>query len=189
MDQFERGSHVRHVTRPEWGAGLIEKAEPVSRDGVDAQRLSIRFTRAGLKHLLTSHARLEVIDPAELLPAGRDEAMRRLITLAERVTDPFTSALRRLEAILAEYRFADQGPALLDWAAAQTGLADPLELLHRHDLESAWPRYRDARHEQLRRTLEELRRTPPANPAELAAIIGEAPETGRNALQQMHARR
>ena len=103
--------------------------------------------------------------------------------------DPFATPLRRLEATLAEYRFSDEGPSFLDWAAARTGLGDPLQMLGRSDLETAWPRYRSARDAQLKQTLAELRKTPPENPAQLAEVIRAAPEPGRNALQRMHASR
>ncbi len=189
MDHLERGQHVRHATRPEWGIGEIEKAEPFSQDGAEAQRLAIRFSRAGLKRLLTSHAPIEVVVPAEVLPDNADEAVRRLTQLPDAATDPFSTPLRRLEATLAEYRFSDSGTSLLDWAAARTALDDPLQMLRRTDLESAWSRYQDARDTQLRRTLKELRLSPPENPAALAEIIREAPEPGRNALQRVHAAR
>ena len=77
-------------------------------------------------------ADLEAVWQDRLSGRSPDEVMARL---PEAATDPFSGLEARLKATLGLYRFTDQGGSLLDWAAAQSGLKDPLSEFSRHDLE------------------------------------------------------
>ena len=78
--------------------------------------------------------------------------------LPEAATDPFTSLEARLKATLTLYRFTDQGGSLLDWAAAQSALKDPLSEFSRHDLERLFQRFAFVRDEHLKKLVQEILR-------------------------------
>ena len=45
--QWSFGDRVIHAKRPEWGVGVVTAAQSVVEDGHPAQRVTIRFDRAG----------------------------------------------------------------------------------------------------------------------------------------------
>lgn len=169
-EPFAAGDVVRHLRRPEWGPGAIQRIEPIrGAGGQDAhdQRLWIRFPNAGLKTLLASVAELERVERggnglmqgdqtlvsrelngetgwlAEISKKKPEDAMS---ALDSRASDPFLPPLKRLEFVLGLYRF-DPHRTLIDWAVAQSGLGDPLTRFSRHDLEQQfrlWAMERDA---------------------------------------------
>ena len=55
---WKMGDRVIHAGRPEWGIGEVRSAEVVHQDGQRAQRLTIRFDRAGVKVISTAFAEL-----------------------------------------------------------------------------------------------------------------------------------
>ncbi|MBZ0173299.1 MAG: DUF3553 domain-containing protein, partial [Phycisphaerales bacterium] len=71
---WKSGDRVVHTTRPEWGLGRVLSATSIREDGQDAQRLTVRFDRAGTKTLSTAVARLAQADsvPVEVFAAGAE---------------------------------------------------------------------------------------------------------------------
>lgn len=178
--KFEYGDRVRHTSRPEWGVGSIIKAEHLSVNGQEAQRVAVRFPNAGLKTISTAHAELEIVsaDAAVGTPdaddhplAGWDKmsesdwlgevAQRKvheaMVTLSKAVRDPFNSLRQRLQSCLDLFRFDRTGRGLLDWAVAQSGLEDPLSRFTRHELEVLFDQWAGKRLEHLQLLLEQAR--------------------------------
>ena len=243
---FAFGDRIVHAGKPEWGAGIVSKARNVTHNGVQAQSLTIRFDRAGLKTLNSAFAQLvpandhrpaapqpDVVPsdddhdapttPAHHRPtpstgiagsvaaatmlsqdhdapaadAARadrswlDEAAatpidKAMARLPEPCRDPFLPLARRLEHTLKQYRFQPRGASLLDWAAAQTGLADPLSRFSRQELEQFFRRYADARDNHLAELAAELRRT---DPPALDEVLRNAPHDARHVVRRIHAGR
>jgi hypothetical protein len=112
-----------------------------------------------------------------------DKAMARL---PESCTDPFLSLERRVENTLKQFRFTPTGGSLLDWAAAQTGLADPLSRFSRQELEQFFRRYADARANHLAELARELSKND--KPA-LNRLMQNAPPVARDVVRRGHAGR
>lgn len=109
-----------------------------------------------------------------------------LSRLPDAATDPFRTLEARLKATLALYRFQPTGASLLDWAASQTGLADPLSRLNRHELEAQFQRFKvrlDAHLASLARDAGK------ADPGLLARLKADAPSPARSALDRLNTRR
>lgn len=191
------GDKVTHADRPEWGVGHITAVQPITVEGRPSQRLTIRFERAGIKTLASGVANIRRADtgpstpqPAQNAPApvaaSDAELAKRLASLPESVIDPFIPLPHRLAATLALYRFSDTGGSLLDWAAMQTGLADPLTRFLRHDLEIQFSAFRRALDRHTGELASHLLRQ---DKAALAPIAQKAPEAGQQALRRILARR
>lgn len=197
--KWNKGDRVIHATKPEWGTGEILQAEGFTHEGKPCQRLTLRFDRAGLKTLSTAFAELkpagspafafaptfastpESEEPSLLaLTAGEIKAM--MTKLPDAATDPFTSLRSRLLATLTQYKFADTPGALLDWAAIQTGLKDPLTRFNRHELEQHFSQFRMDVDDHLKKLLREIRRAEPQLLAEVQA--SNLPTSCRNALRR-----
>ncbi len=204
---FKFGDRVVHAARPEWGAGVVTAAMNVSEGGQSFQRLTIRFEREGLKTVSTDQADLRAADdepppaaaasrapshdegaPAAAVADGgwlaRLEAgdlAEAMAQLPESTRDPFVTPAQRMKATLALYRFSTQGAALLDWAAMQTGLKDPLTRFNRHELEQFFRRFANERDQHLRRLVHESKRQPSA---EIERLVAEAPSAAREALRK-----
>jgi len=191
--QFHFGEKVLHASRPEWGAGVITAASPAIHEGTACQRLTVRFERAGLKTVLTAVADIHSADdhapPAKEAAAPADwldEAAARdlpkvMASLPERATDPFASLDARLNATLDLYRFSAQGASLIDWAAMQTGLKDPMSRFSRPELEQLFERFATARDQHLKSILDEARKR---NPGLIDSVARSAPEAARIALRR-----
>ncbi len=200
--EFKFGDRLVHSGRPEWGVGVVTAATTVRSGGQAHQRLTLRFDRAGLKTVSTEFAALDYagsdapIGPApdaapvasvngegwlETLEAGNlNEAMARL---PEDTRDPFVTLGERIRATLSLYRFSDHGSSLLDWAAMQTGLRDPLARFNRHELEQFFRRFAAEREQHLKKLLLEARRKPPP---ELPDLLAKAPKEARDAVRRLH---
>jgi hypothetical protein len=190
-----------HAGRPEWGIGEVRSAEATVQDGVHSQRLTIRFERAGVKTLASAFADLR---NAEEMPAlaehpaeanGDSDWLKHAEAIApdelmtkvpEAASDPFRSRRGRLESTLALYRFSGSGSSLLDWAAGQSGLKDPLSRFNRHELERFFDRFRTNLDTHLKRLVFELKKEDPAALAEVAAA---ADPTGKQALRRADGQR
>lgn len=189
-----KGDKVVHAARPEWGPGEVLQADAASQDGKPCQRLIIRFQRAGMKTISTAFAELSHAGDAPLSEsapetehdplaaaatnASVEEAMLRL---PENATDPFISIRRRVETTLNLYKYGESGGGLLDWAAIQTGLKDPLSRFNRHELEQWWDRFRIEADTHLKKLLRDLRKQDPKALDEIAAAAGPA---AKRALRQ-----
>lgn len=184
------GDRVQHPTKPEWGVGQVVSTQPATQDGRPCQRLQIRFDRAGLKTITTAFVELRPVAGDHASPNGlvEDEPdhAERLTQLPEPATDPFGTPASRLRATLDLYRHTDDGPGLIGWATAITGLADPLARFSRHELEERFARWRVLRDQQLAKVSLEARSL---DVPELQSIIAAAPSPARDALKRVNRRR
>lgn len=192
------GDRVTHADRPEWGVGQITAVQPIIVEGRPSQRLTIRFERAGVKTIAAAVANIRKAD--DIAPAAQPgptpqaetqglsdtELTKRLAGLPEDVVDPFIPLPQRLEKALALYRFSDRGGSILDWAAMQTGLADPLTRFLRHDLEIQFAAFKRALDRHVGELGAQLQRQ---DRALLQAVVSGAPEAGQQALRRALARR
>lgn len=193
--EWKLGDHVRHAGKPEWGNGQITSAEATVQDGRPCQRVTVRFDRVGLKTLSTAFADLRPAEtlltaeaPADPLLALADgPAARELLTrLPEAASDPFSTPRKRLEATLNLYRFSDRAGSLLDWAAAQTGLKDPLARFSRHELEVLFQKFQFNLDAHLKKLVRDIKK---ADPATLAAVAASASPSAKQALKRADALR
>jgi hypothetical protein len=187
--EWKLGDRLMHAGRPEWGVGEVRTAESVVQDGTRCQRLTIRFDRAGVKTISTAFADLrpreEMPEPAEAPDNGEAHDplgsgvnwQEKLEAIPEDATDPFRTRKARLESTLGLYRFSPGGGSLLDWAASQTGLKDPLSKFNRHELERLFERFRTNLDAHLKKLAFEMRKADPAALAEATAAAG--PEAKR----------
>lgn len=196
---WSKGDTVLHSLRPEWGAGEVLVAESTVHEGRACQKLTIRFSRAGTKTISTCFVELRPAsdgprfpEPAEPLPAPstaagsspqapapeidplalRDQqraVLEALTALPDPATDPFAPMRSRLVATLDLYRYSASGASLLDWAAVQTGLKDPLSRFNRHELEQWFGRFQMELDGHFRKLLRDARRQEPAMVEELLA--------------------
>jgi Protein of unknown function (DUF3553) len=204
--RFEFGDQVRHTKRPEWGVGAVVKAEDVNTNGQAAQRLSVRFPGEGIKTLSTEHAELELVPRSDtpsavdakehpvarwdrlsdsdwLSPVARRKIEEAMTQLPEEVGDPFRSVRQRVAAMIDLYRFDRSGRGLIDWAVAQTALADPLSRFNRHELEQYFDRWAWERDAQLGRLLQELN----ADEKEIEQLLTRASASARETLKRLGA--
>lgn len=165
---------IRHDSMPEWGRGTVVKAERIVVQGKPCQRLQVRFERAGLKTVATGIAPIVLADDPSLdtrprdssgdgsevaLPlwlehATEDQVRVRFARLPESVTDDSASVMTRFEACLRLYRWKPEGRHLVDWAAVQTGLQEPLAVFNRAQLEVYFEKYRINRDSAVRRIVD-----------------------------------
>ncbi len=190
---FQFGERVRHASRPEWGTGVISGAAPATHEGASCQRLTIRFDRAGLKTILTAAADIVAADdhsaPAQDIAAPGDwldEAQAKdlpkiMASLPESATDPFATLEARIIATMDLYRFSSGGASLIDWAAMQTGLKDPMSRFARPELEQFFDRFATARDQHFKGLLEEARRK---QPGLIASLERAAPDSAKPMLRR-----
>lgn len=188
------GDRILHAGKPEWGVGQVVSTKTETRDGQTCQRLTIRFERVGVKTVSTAYATLKRADtgpaPAgeaatggswlEELEAG--DPISVMTRLPDEARDPFTPLADRLARTLALYRFEPTGASLLDWAAMQSRLKDPLSRFSRHELEDLFRRWRRRLDEHLVGVAAELRRK--EGPEALARAAKAAPPAGQQALRR-----
>jgi hypothetical protein len=197
--EYTFGDRVVHAGKPEWGAGQVLSSQIMQQDGERCQRLSIRFERAGLKTISTAFADIRpaadapMIDQATaemgsgwLAEAGEMTPEDVMVRLPEEVSDPFRSLKSRLESTLALYRFNEEGGSLIDWAAVQSGLKDPLSRFNRHELETLFARFASERDAQLARLFSDAKRTEPETYKEMAA---RTPESAQRAMRSANGGR
>lgn len=198
--EWKLGDRLVHTGRPEWGLGEVRSAMSVVQDGRPCQRLTVRFDRAGVKVLTTAYADLKASDvalptastdgeatepawpPADSGPSAQD----LLVGIPEAATDPFRPRKSRLEHTFGLYRFTGSGTSLLDWAAAQTGLKDPLSRFSRHELEQLFARFRTNLDAHLKKLALETKRQ---DPAVYAAASAAAPSAARHVLGRIDSGR
>ncbi|MHC5025046.1 MAG: DUF3553 domain-containing protein [Planctomycetota bacterium] len=207
QQRFEFGDRVHHGQKPEWGVGSVVKTEEISVNGHTTQRVSVRFTNAGLKVLSGVHA--------DLVPAGQaledtvlDEkpnvsewdqmgesgwlghmAERKveelMISLPLEARDPFNGVRERLRQTLALYRFDRDGRSLVDWAVAQSGLDDPLSRFNRQELEILFDRWAMERDNHLTRLIDEAR----GEQGLVSSLLEAAPPAAQHAVRRVTAGR
>lgn len=190
------GDRVTHADRPEWGEGEITAIQPIIVEGRPSHRLTIRFERAGIKKLATSVANIKpagdqqpAAGPAVTQPEvdlDDTELAARLTRMPEDAIDPFISLEKRFEFTLKLYRFSDQGGSLLDWAAMQTSLADPLTRFLRHDLEMYFAKFKRNLDRHTGDLASQISRQ---SKQALRDISAKAPDEGQQALRRILAKR
>ncbi len=114
-------------------------------------------------------------------PLGGANPIEVMTRLPESVTDPFVPLRKRVHAAVTLYRFGETASGLLDWAAMQTGLKDPLSRFNRHQLEEYFGRFRVALDQHLRKLLRDLRKQ---DPGYLPEVQGTASPAGKQALRR-----
>ncbi|MCA9279422.1 MAG: hypothetical protein H6815_08990 [Phycisphaeraceae bacterium] len=159
---------------PEWGTGTVAKAERVTVQEKACQRLQIRFDRGGLKTVATAIAPIVSADdpdttlqpramegdgskvalPAWLENATEDDVRARFGRLPEKITDRRVPVAERFQACLGLFRWTTEPRSLVDWAAVQTGLPEPLAVFTRGQLENYFEKYRLNRDSALRQIVE-----------------------------------
>lgn len=198
LKQWSFGDKVVHLDRPEWGVGVVSGAQADRHEGKDCQRLTIRFDRAGIKTLSSALANLVPAADAPAIhaeaPANEDplltghqpSAKEVMLRLPEPATDPFSTPKARLAASAALYRYNEHGGSLLDWAATQSGLKDPMTRFSRHELEDLFKRWVMFRDEQLKKAYFDARKN---DPACIAGVINAAPRAAQQVLRRLDSRR
>lgn len=196
--RFGVGDRVRHASKPEWGSGVVSTASATNHEGQPCQRLTIRFERAGLKTISTAFAPIEpageiakVLRPKDeehhaplpIASAGHRELMEIMTKLPEKARDPFATPAQRLESTLSLYRFEATGASLIDWAAAQSGLPDPLARFNRHELEEYYRMFANNLAQHLSKVVRDANNVPAQ---ELVRIAKSAPPLAQRALQKLH---
>lgn len=191
VHEWKLGDQVRHAGRPEWGSGQVTAAESVVQDGRPCQRVTVRFDRVGVKVLSTAFAELQPAPAAVSATAEADPLLadgvspqELLARVPDAATDPFSTPRKRLEATVHLYRFSDRGGSLLDWAAAQTGMKDPLARFSRHELEVLFQRFQFNLDAHLKKLVREMKK---ADPASLAAVSAAASPAAKQALRRADA--
>ncbi len=171
---FGFGDKVVHLGRPEWGLGTVSQAIGDVHEGRACQRLTIRFERAGIKTLSTAIANLVPASDAPALSAqdagpgdplmGREAAKNAtdlMLRIPDIASDPFQPPRVRLEASIRLYRYNEHAGSLIDWAAAQSGLKDPMTRFNRHELEDLFKRWAMLRDDHLRKLVWEMKKSDP----------------------------
>jgi len=191
---WAKGDRVTHLARPEWGPGEVMQADTIAHEGKPCQRLVIRFQRAGMKTISTAFAELTKAGNAPLSERVQDvendplaatasaaSTLEAMMKLPDTITDPFRPLRKRVEANLAVYKYGDTNSGLLDWAAIQTGLKDPLSRFNRHELEQWFDRFRIEADNGLKKLMRELRKE---DPKALEELIAGAGPSARRAIRQ-----
>lgn len=124
--------------------------------------------------------------PASGIPADPREVRRMMTAIPTDAVDPFQTPAARLRAVLGLFRFEPTPGSLMDWAAAQSGLSDPLSHFTRHELEEFFPDFRRNLEKALAKAVAEASQ---CDQAELRSIAQSAPPGGQRALQSLHRRR
>ncbi len=200
ITRFQLGDRVIHPAKPEWGVGIISSAAMSDHEGKSCQRLGIRFDRVGLKTIstafvdfsLASDSRVGSVEAPKasvndsispLAGLTEKEAGQHMSSLPESATDPFASPAERLRATLALFRFEPAGGSLIDWAAAQSALADPLSRFNRPQLEEFFHGFSRNLQAHLSKVVRDANTV---GRDELVQIAQSAPPRGQQALQRLH---
>lgn len=199
--EFKPGDRVRHADCPDWGPGVVESAKPLIHHGKTTWQLVVRFEQKGRVAVQTQYARImhesskqPIFAPppkssqgvtigtggfAAALGAGLVDASA-LIRLPENLNDIFLPYPKRLALALELYRYSVEPRSLFEWAAAQSGLADPLSRFSRHELESAFAAWAKKRDAHLRELVSAIRKA--GRPELFLNLPANTPQAGRNAL-------
>ena len=210
--EWSYGDKVVHAGKPEWGVGLVTGASETVHEGKPCQRVVVRFERAGVKTLTTAIAELHPATDLPSLAAPEEAAgvgqngtggngtlpaaeaggwldraaahspVEVMSKLPGPTHDPFTPLSARLKATIDLYRFTDSGGSLLDWAAAQSGLKDPLSRFSRHELEQLFKRFTFVRDEHLKKLVLEMKKH---DAATLQQMLKSAPSPVQQALKRL----
>lgn len=123
--------------------------------------------------------------PDEPPPLDPQQARAIMAAVPEAAKDPFKPLPDRLKATLELYRYTPEGRSLLDWAARQAGVADPLSVFNRHELEQLFDRFRINRDRHLAELVASARR----DRTDIDSILRSAPSSARRVLNEINRRR
>ncbi|MEM9414233.1 MAG: DUF3553 domain-containing protein [Planctomycetota bacterium] len=185
-ERFQVGDRVAHPRRPEWGSGLVVKADTITHEGQEAQRLRVDFANKRNAVINTAIAPLTRSgDKGTMAPKGVNEDMsmtrtgtqnagggwlddlegaaggsknKNLWDLPYTLDDPFSSMEQQLDATLETFKYSTEPGPLFQWAVVQTGLDDPLTQHTRVELEQAFPRYARDRDNRLFELVRQFKR-------------------------------
>jgi len=118
-----------------------------------------------------------------MTPKDFKQVMNRLPDAA---TDPFSTPLSRFKATINLYKFTPTGSSLLDWAAIQSGLADPMSKFNRHELERFFEGFVMARDSHTKKLIQELKKSDPAG---LNQAMAGAPPVVQQTIRRLDAMR
>ncbi len=124
--------------------------------------------------------------PAHGLPTDPRELRRKMTGIPDDAVDPFQTDAARLRSVLSLYRFEPTPSSLIDWAAAQSGLSDPLSHFSRQELEEYFSDFQRNLDKALSKAVADASKV---EPAELRSIAQNAPPAAQRALQRLHRRR
>ncbi|MEO1277724.1 MAG: DUF3553 domain-containing protein [Planctomycetota bacterium] len=182
--EVKKGDRVRLATRPEWGHGEVLSVISTIVDNEPTRKVRIRFARAGVREVIDSPSLTHDEDgPVNMDPAALNE---RMTTLPQPLRDPLRSNADRFRETGAMFRFNGRGGSLIDWAATQTGLVDPLSALPRHEIEDAFARFRRSLEEHLWSLGRQMKQE---NEAEFRRIALQMPDDAQSVLRGRNARR
>lgn len=204
---IKTGAKVRHPARPEWGTGIVSKTELFTGDAGADLRVWVKFPSIGVRTLIASIAKLELIEASADEPVtsvyarptitevdasrgglASDTGFRKaedlMTSLPLDATDPFASIKTRLERTLKLYRFDGTAAKLIDWAVAQSGLDDPLTRFNRQELEVLYKRWLFNLDAHLVRLMQEARH----EGSLLDTATKAAPPLGQQTLQRLRTR-
>ena len=117
---------------------------------------------------------------------GTADIKQKMVRLPDAATDPFATPADRLKATLTLFRFQPTGGSLLDWAAMQSGLTDPMSRFNRHELEKFFESFVIARDNHLRKTASEIRKS---DPNAVGPLMKLAPAGAQQALRRFDGMR
>ncbi len=199
------GDKVRHPARLEWGVGTVTRTEVFTTESVPDLRLWVKFPAIGLRTLIASVAKLEVMESAEsdqgvyarptlaqveasrgglAADTGYRKAEDLMTGLPLDATDPFVGLKTQLERTLKLYRFDGSPAKLIDWAVAQSALDDPLTRFNRQELEVFYKRWLFNLDAHLVRLMQDARREGTL----LDTAARNAPPLGQQTVQRLRTR-
>lgn len=204
MTTIAFGDRVRHPKFPEWGNGAVIKAETTMVHGQPTNRVTVRFSSAGLKSFVGHSLPLELLDDGHSMPGDRECARpaisevedleksglnqaveQKLLEIMHTIPlacrDPFNTSEHRLRRTLELYKYDMSGRGLMEWAMAQTGMDDPLTRFNRTELESFFTHYSHELNQHLRKLLSEMREESDT----IKRIVAEAPPRAKRAVEKM----
>lgn len=172
LKRFAQGDRVVHARRPQWGSGVVKKADNITHDGEPAQRLTIEFANHGRVVLNTALAQLNPKEAEQAmtmnitkekgwldeLEHAQGKKTHELWELPDDVSNPFASEKARLLATLDTYRWSTEARSLIDWAVTQTGLDDPMTRYTRQELEQNFQRFSHRRDQHLKELVQNIKR-------------------------------
>lgn len=120
------------------------------------------------------------------VPDDPREVRRLMTAIPDDAVDPFQTPGARLRSVLGLYRFEQTPASLIDWAAAQSALSDPLSRFSRQELEEYFSDFRRTLDKALAKAVHDAGKV---DPSELRAIAQGAPPAGQRALLALHRRR
>lgn len=182
--EVKKGDRVRLSSRPEWGHGEVLSVIATIVDGQPTRKVRIRFARAGVREVIDSPALAQDEEgPVNLNPQA---LIARLASIPQSVRDPLRPLAERFQDTGAMFRFNGRGGSLIDWAAMQTGLIDPLSELPRHEIENAYVQFRRALEDHLRLLGKQLKHE---NEARFRQVALSMPNEAQDVLRGRNARR